>query len=255
MKTAILLVAYGSSNPAARAELDYFEKLCRSRFPRFPLRWAFSSAILRKRLSNSRQKSDSVEKAIMRLHFENFKSIAIQPLQTICGKEHEAVIQSAVRAALSINVKCEIGSPLLSGPQAISEAANALLNELPPERLPDEDVIFMGHGAKHAGAKAYQELDIEISARDRRVHVASMSGPVFLENIMPRLVSPKVWLVPLLSVIGKHALHDMAGDCPDSWKNRIEQGGHSCVPVLKGMAQWNGICEIWLNNLGKMLSV
>lgn len=37
-----------------------------------------------------------------------------------------------------------------------------------------------------------------------------MNGAVSLEDILPRLTSSRVWLMPLLSVVGRHALQDMA---------------------------------------------
>ena len=253
MKTAILLVAYGSSNPGSRAGLAYFENLCRQRFPGLPLRWAYSSALLRQRLAGARQKSDSVEKAIMRLHFENFKAVAIQPLHTIQGREHEAVIHVARKTAYNVSLKCTIGSPLLTDSNSISIMAKALLNVLPAERKQDEDVIFMGHGAKHIASAAYEALDTEISRNDAHIHVASMSGPILLDHILARLSSQKVWLFPLLSVVGRHVLHDMAGNQSNSWKMRIEAKGHKCIAVLQGMAQWDSICNLWLNSLANIL--
>lgn len=250
---AILLVAYGSANPGSRAELESFEKLCRTRFPHYPLRWAFSSATLRSRIAEKRQKSDSVDKAIMRLHFENFKVVAVQPLQTICGREHEAVVQSAITSAKKSGLACLVGSPLLASEAMIKEAAKALLDAIPAERKAHEEVIFMGHGARHEASRAYVDLYREIARLDPNVHVASMSGPISLEDILPRLVSGKVWLFPLLSVAGKHALQDMAGSGHNSWKNRIEQSGNECKAVLRGMAQWPEVSEIWLKSLGRVL--
>ena len=66
-----------------------------------------------------------------------------------------------------------------------------------------------------------------------------MSPPNELETIIPSLVSEVVWLMPLLSVVGKHAINDMAGSAADSWRSRIEAAGRRCNPVLKGIS---GIC-------------
>lgn len=253
MKKAILLVAYGSANPGGRAGLDSFEALCRERFPGHPLRWAFTSAILRSRLAENRKKIDSVEKAIERLHFENFQSVAIQPLQTICGREHEAVLESVQKASEKTGLVCTTGQPLLSGHIPIQKVAEALLEALPPDRKAIEDVIFMGHGAKHSSSAAYVELNAEMTKLDRHVHIASMNGPLFLDGVMQKLSSETVWLFPLLSVVGRHVLHDMAGEHPESWKSRLEKAGHQCLPVLQGMAQWKGVSEIWLDSLAKII--
>lgn len=251
MKKAILLVAHGASNPKGRDGLRNFENLCRERFPGIPQRWAFTSTKLREKLARERQKSDSVRKALMRMYYEHFDSIAIQPLQTINGREYEDVLAAAGNVGREMSINCVVGSPLLSGPGDMPRIASAFLDILPPERQADEDVIFMGHGARHASVALYSCLDSEIQKRDSRVRIGTMSGQNGLEKLLPRLSSRRVWLLPMLSIIGQHALRDMAGANPESWKSRIEGQGHECLAVLRGMAQCAPISEIWLEHLGK----
>ncbi|MBQ7617564.1 MAG: sirohydrochlorin cobaltochelatase, partial [Desulfovibrio sp.] len=42
---------------------------------------------------------------------------------------------------------------------------------------------------------------------------------------------------------------DMAGQSRHSWRSRLEELGHQCVPVLKGTMEHNAIAEIWLEHL------
>ena len=84
---------------------------------------------------------------------------------------------------------------------------------------------------------------------DSRVHVGAMNGAVKLESILPNLASRRVWLMPLLSVVGRHALEDMAGENGHSWRSRIEAQGHQCLPVLMGTAEYADVAEIWLRHL------
>ncbi|WP_300951933.1 sirohydrochlorin cobaltochelatase, partial [uncultured Desulfovibrio sp.] len=86
-------------------------------------------------------------------------------------------------------------------------------------------------------------------ALDARVHVGTMGGAMALEYILPRLTSARVWLMPLLSVVGQHALRDMAGDGAQSWRSRIEARHRLCLPVLRGMAEYPGVAGIWLRHL------
>ena len=67
--------------------------------------------------------------------------------------------------------------------------------------------------------------------------------------LLPRLTSRRVWLMPLLSVVGRHTLEDMAGDAPDSWRSRIEAAGHTCAPVVRGTAEYRAFADIWLRHL------
>ena len=270
MKTAILLVAYGTSSPQGRGSLRQFDTWVRERFPGICVRWALSSELLRTRLTRARQKNDSVLKALQRLRLENFTHVAVQPLQIIPGSEHTDVRADADEAGRLDGLHVSIGMPLLACDEDIRAAARAVLAHLPRERRADEDVVLMGHGndrgpgdltlAATAAAfhqadphrqavTAYAALAGAVRALDARVHVGTMSGALELEALLPRLTSRRVWLMPLLSVVGRHTLEDMAGDAPDSWRSRIEAAGHTCAPVVRGTAEYRAFAAIWLRHL------
>ena len=249
MKTAILLVAYGTSSPQGRGSLRQFDAWVRERFPGISVRWALSSELLRTRLTRARQKNDSVLKALRRLRLENFTHVAVQPLQIIPGSEHTDVRADADEAGRLDGLHVSIGRPLLAGDEDIRAAARAMLAHLPQERRPDEDVVLMGHGSRTQAVTAYAALAGAVRALDARVHVGTMSGALELEALLPRLTSRRVWLMPLLSVVGRHTLEDMAGDAPDSWRSRIEAAGHACAPVVRGTAEYRAFADIWLRHL------
>lgn len=248
MRRAILLIAYGPSSMQGRAALGAFDARARALFPGLPVRWAYSSLLMRRRLAEARQKSDSVSKALQRLRLEKFSSVAVQPLQTICGAEYTQV-RLAAEEADDEGFRVRLGMPLLHSDEDVRLAAHAVVRHLPPERLPHEDVILMGHGARHAAASRYQALDTAVQELDTRIHVGVMNGENDLDALLPRLKSPRVWLLPLLSVIGRHAQEDMAGDDALSWRGRIETAGHECTPVLRGLAEYEAFAELWLRHL------
>lgn len=249
MKTAILLVAYGTSSPQGRGSLRQFDAWVRERFPGICVRWALSSELLRTRLTRARQKNDSVLKALRRLCLENFTHVAVQPLQIIPGSEHTDVRADADEAGRLDGLHVSIGTPLLACDEDIRAAAQAVLAHLPEERRADEDVVLMGHGSRKQAVTAYATLAGAVQALDARVHVGTMSGALELEALLPRLTSRRVWLMPLLSVVGRHTLEDMAGDAPDSWRSRIEAAGHTCAPVVRGTAEYRAFADIWLRHL------
>jgi len=83
-----------------------------------------------------------------------------------------------------------------------------------------------------------------------------MSDASALPRILEALCehrSRHVWLLPLLSVIGGHALRDLAGAEERSWKSRFEAAGIACTPVLKGSAEYPGFIRIWLDHLALAL--
>ncbi len=59
----------------------------------------------------------------------------------------------------------------------------------------------------------------------------------------------KAYLIPLMTVAGDHARNDMSGDKEDSWKSILSKAGITSVPVLKGLAEYDNVVEIWIEHL------
>lgn len=251
---AILLIAYGSCNAGGLFALRRFEERVRAGWPGMPVRWAYTSMPIRNRLATQvRLKSDSVTKALRRLALERYGPIAAQPLQIIPATENAGVGVLARGVAEETGVVVSVGTPLLAGEEDMQETQEAVLAHLPAGRLPDEDVVLMGHGAQHVAQARYDELAARLAARDARIHLATMSGDVTLEQVLPRLASRRVWLMPFLAVVGKHTVTDMAGSQPASWKSRIEAAGHECLPVIRGTIEYAGFADIWMRHLAAAL--
>lgn len=252
MRKGILLVGYGASNPESREGLRSFETLCRDRFKNLPVRWAFTSPLVRQRMADHRQKGDSVNKALKRLAYERFRSVAIQPLQTIAGSEYENLKNISNMIAQETGLNCSLGKPLLSTSADIPQIARALYLHIPSDTGSD-DIIFVAHGARHPAGIMYSLLNQHFKTTATRVHICSLSGAPYLEDLLDSLKSKTVWIMPLLSIIGVHALRDMTGNIETSCKQRIEAAGFHCVPILRGMTQSYEISQIWLNNLAYAL--
>ncbi len=253
VKKGILLAAFGPGTPQGQRALALFGAEAERRFPGVPVRWAFTSALLRSRLARERKKADSGRKALEKMLHEGFSHIAVQSLHAIPGEEWEelrAEIQQARQAKPEARV--EIGAPLLASDFDITAAAQAVIRHLPERRLPGEPCVLMGHGARHVAESAYTALAERVAVADPNVHIAVMKGSRTLEEILPLLSKSaprQVWLLPFLALVGTHTLRDMAGPQPDSWKSRIEAQGLSCMPVLKGLVEYNGFNAVWFSHL------
>jgi len=254
MKHGILLVAFGTSSSQGDVSLKFFDLKVRSLFPTIPVRWAFTSVLLREKLVKGRKKTDSVCKALEKMYYEKFTHVAIQPLQIIQGNEHECLDEDVKSLNDGTKVFTRIGRPLLATDNDIHITATAVLEHLPKERLSCEPVILMGHGAKHKAALSYEKLGKILQTKDPLVYVGTMDGKVSLEHIIPLLhgkvpENSKVWLMPLLSVVGKHTLKDMAGDNSSSWRSRLDAAGFKCQPIIIGTAEYSAFAQIWLEHL------
>ena len=252
---AILLIAYGSCNAKGLAALRRFEDDVRARYPGLPVRWAYTSPRIRTRLASQvRAKSDSVTKALKRLILERFGPIAAQPLQVVPATENSEVEQLAQAVAEETGTAISVGAPLLSTEEDMASCLEALLAGLPAERLPSEHVVLMGHGARHHAQERYDRLSALLAEREPRIHLATMSGKMTIREIMPKLASHRVWLIPFLSTVGRHAEHDMAGSGPDSWKTLLEEAGHECLPVVQGAIENRALATVWLRHLEEALA-
>lgn len=251
MKHGILLAAFGSGSPQGESTLKLFDAQVRVRFAGMPVRWAFTSWLLRERLARVRKKTDSVKKALQKMWFEKYTHVAVQPLQIIPGNEYAELLAEveAMRGERGFAVAVA-GAPLLATEADVAAAAAAVMRHLPAERRCGDPVVLMGHGARHEAVARYGDLARAVYAHDPHVHVGTMNGATTLEDILPRLErGQRVWLMPLLSVVGRHALNDMAGSAAHSWRSRIEAQGCTCEPVLKGTAEYAGFIDIWLDHL------
>lgn len=285
-RKGILLVAFGSSTPVGNTTLAAFENHVRQNFPQTSIRWAFTSAHMRTRLTKAKKKIDSVEKALKRMQFEKITHIVVQPLHIIPGVEFDNLRQEIADVNATSDMHIALGKPLLFNKKTIGKAAEALLFHLPEDREAHEPVICMGHGSWHRGSLGYAAFNRAITETDPNVYIGTLEGKLSLESIIKKLrknytpasgslaqnniqpdlatddiaknlpeqnfidASPKrVWLLPLLSVIGHHALSDMAANTPHSWKSQLEKAGYECVTVLKGTAEYKKFIVIWTEHI------
>jgi sirohydrochlorin cobaltochelatase len=254
MKKGILLVAFGSSIPEAQAAFKNIEKKAREAFPDVPIRWAFTSHIIRHKLAKQGTALDSPEMALARMMDEGFTHVAVQSLHTIGGEEFHALRRNA--GAFSDMAggfeRIVVGYPLMSRDADMAKTAAALLAIIPGERKKDEAVVFMGHGTHHPSNAFYAALMYRIQQTDPNVYVGGVEGYPEIQDIKACLLKKsvkKAYLLPFMSVAGDHARNDMAGDEADSWKGILTKAGITCVPILKGTAEYDPVVRIWMEHL------
>lgn len=254
MKQAILLAAYGAGGVQGAQTLQPFEQMVRRAFPQASIRWAFTSMVMRTRLAAARKKADSITKALCRLGFEKYTHVTVQSLHMIPGQEYESLLEE-IKAAASCGAPARIstGTPLLHSQEDIELAARGLFASRPEGRRPDEAVIWVGHGTKHEGGNAYKRLTEAVQKLDENIFIGTLAGDgQGPEGMLPLLAErglKKAWLMPLLSVVGKHAAEDIAGAGPESWRGAFESAGLSCRAVLRGAIEYPDIANIWMKHL------
>ena len=276
MKVGLLLVAYGSASFKGSSALRSMQEYAAQRFG-LPVRWAYTSETMRCRLARSRTKSDSVFKALSRMRYERFTHVAVQSLHIIPGGEYGTVLSECAHAAADLGMHIQTGPPLLSSPDgqeasSLQNIAELLVRHISDARATDEPVVYMAHGTRKECAPLYDELATIVHALDPLVFIAAMirkingasvtHAPALPDDelgaLLPILQSctplgKRVWLMPLLSLVGRHATEDMAGDSAASWKNRISKAGLLCSVELKGLADDMSFVSLWLDRVDASL--
>ena len=253
-KKGILLVAFGSTVPEARAGLDHVETRAKERFPGLEIRWAYSSRIVREKLAREGLVFDSPAMALARMMDDGFTHVAVQSLQTIPGEEFHA-LQKTVQAFSGLPKGMDsvtLGLPLLAEPADVEACAKAIASTVPAERKPGEALILMGHGTHHPANIYYPGLQYSLDRLDPLILIGTVEGTPSLEDVrrvLARHKVAKVYLQPFMAVSGDHAVNDMAGDEEDSWKSVLTRDGLTCVPILRGTAESPVFVEIWLDHL------
>ena len=126
-KVGILLVAFGSREDSAQVSFENIDKKVKSAYPGIPVRWAYTSVIIRNKLAKQGKLLDSPEVALAKLMDEGFTHVAIQSLHTIGGKEYHDLRRTVSAFKMMGGFqRVVLGYPLLSTQEDKQGAVNAI---------------------------------------------------------------------------------------------------------------------------------
>jgi sirohydrochlorin cobaltochelatase len=257
-KVGILLVAFGSSEPSAQVSFENIDKNTKAAYPGIPIRWAYTSHIIRKKLAKQGKYLDSPEVALAKMQDEGFTHVAVQSLHTIGGAEyHELRRTVGAFKVMGGFQRVILGYPMLATQEDMQRAVDAILKTIPSNRKENEAVVLMGHGTHHPSNAFYAALMFQLQLKDPNIFVGTVEGYPGVDLIVELLHKKKIkkaYLMPFMSVAGDHAKNDMAGDDNDSWKSIFNQAGIQCIPILKGTAEYDDFVDIWVDHLKGPLS-
>ncbi len=257
-KVAILLVAFGSSIPSAQVSFENIDKKVKSAYPALPVRWAYTSHIIRKKLAKQGKYLDSPEVALAKMQDEGFTHVAVQSLHTIGGAEYHDLRRTVgAFQVMGGFQRIILGYPLLATQDDMQRAVDAVIKAIPEDRQRNDAVVLMGHGTHHPSNAFYAALMFQLQLKDPNIFVGTVEGYPEIDNIKEWLLKKKIkkaYLMPFMSVAGDHAKNDMAGDEDDSWKSVLTKAGITCVPILRGTAEYDSFVDIWVSHIKGPLS-
>jgi sirohydrochlorin cobaltochelatase len=257
-KVGILLVAFGSSEASAQVSFENIEKKVIAAFPGIPVRWAYTSHIIREKLAKQGKILDSPASALAKMQDDNFTHVAVQSLHTIAGEEYHDVRRIVgAFSAMGEFQRVILGYPLMSTQADMERIVDAILKTIPPDRQKSEAVVLMGHGTHHPSNAFYAALMFQIQLKDPNIFVGTVEGYPHVDLIKDLVLQKKIkkaYLMPFMSVAGDHAKNDMAGEEGDSWKSIFTGAGIDCVPILRGTAEYDNFVAIWVDHIRGPLS-
>lgn len=257
-KIGILLVAFGSSEASAQVSFENIDRKVKAAYPGIPVRWAYTSHIIRAKLAKQGKPLDSPAVALAKMQDEKFTDVAVQSLHTIGGAEYHD-LRRIVESFKTMGAfqRIILGYPLMATQEDMERVVDAILKTIPTSRKTNEAVVLMGHGTHHPSNAFYAALMFQLQLQDPNIFVGTVEGYPGIDlitTLMQQKKIKKVYLMPFMSVAGDHAKNDMAGPEDDSWKSILTKAGFTCETVLKGTAEYDDFVDIWVDHVGVPLS-
>jgi len=256
----IVLAPYGTLFPPALATYDQIKSAYEHTFPGSPVRLAFTSNLMRKRLQeNAGIRVPSLPAALEELCEQGSKRVVVQSLQIVPGGEfHQlaALVQELKGRAPAFS-RLEVGLPLLSSLpdcRRVSSLLSALCSCSGPAYRQDpekEAMLLAGHGTGHPADALYSLMSDVLKKEHQNIFLGTMEGFCRLAAILPELRGCGVRVVRLmlfLLVAGGHAENDIFGLPPGSWKSILEEEGYEVVADRRGLGERAEIVSLFLEH-------
>jgi sirohydrochlorin cobaltochelatase len=255
---AILVVSFGTSyNDSREATIGAIERAIAAAYPDDDVRRAFTSqTIIDKLKARDGLEIDNVEQAMERLVADGIGTLVVQPTLVMNGKEYDEM-RAAVAPFEAQFASLKFGQPLLISDADYTDLAAAIATETASYAAPGTAIVYMGHGTEAASNSAYTQLqDVLTAAGMNDYFVGTVEAEPDLEAVMTAVAAvdaSKVVLFPLMIVAGDHATNDMAGDEEGSWKTEFKAKGYEVEPVLKGLGEYPGVQQLFVEHVGAAL--
>jgi sirohydrochlorin cobaltochelatase len=269
VRTAILFAIAGSTCHSARQVLERINAAATLRFPGVEPRWCFTSAPIRRKLTAQGIPAPDPTEALAALQAEGFTRIAVIPLHLTDGMEFRelAEVVTAWQNRAGHAPQLALGAPLLTSDAAWQQALRMILAALyalpqPPPATPDATtphrMVLVAHGSTDpCGSQTLQHAAELCRTVDPRLMLGMLLGQPDQAQVVRRCQEAgvrTVWLVPCLALPGFSAQNEIAGTDETSWASALRRAGLDVVPIVRGLAEYDGIVQLWLDSAAQILT-
>lgn len=255
-RAAVLLAAHGSSHPGARAALMRFAGSVAATHPGLPVRLAYTAYPLHGNRPEPPEPA-SLALALESLYRSGMGRLAILSLHVLAGDEFDRMAHILDAHAARRGAELRLAGPLLRDRADVAAVAGALAACLPPDMEAGQAMVFVGHGTSHRARELYLALAQAASGLDPRLFLGVLEAegpddPLHVEALAGVLKNRgvrRVLLAPFMTVSGRHAAKDLAGDAAASWRSRLAARGLACRTDLAGLVERGAFIRLWLDKL------
>lgn len=255
MREGLIVVSFGTAVERARQEeIRPVEEALLSQAPGLYGLTAYTSPTIRRILARRGETVLSLEEAIQAQAEAGTERLYLLPTHLLPGWEYDKISALAAEARERF-AQVELAPPLMGDTEFVRLLAQGVAERFP--RRPGQAVVLLGHGTDHPGNLVYPAVQgvLHMSGREDML-VGTVEGWPDLDAVLEQLTKrgdSRVLLAPLMLVAGTHALEDMAGPEPDSWKNRLEAAGYTVETVFQGLGALPRVQALYRERLARLL--
>ncbi len=259
-KQGIIFAAAGSSCPEAQTTFDRIGRQAALRFPHVGVRWAFTSSGVRRKLDQQGRHMADPAEALSAMQEEGFTRVAVTSLHMTDGMEYSelSAIVDSFKNGTGPLTKVTLGPALMADADNWRQTLSSVLEALPVRKV-NEAVVLVAHGSLDPRAVATFADAIAVCRQvDPALFLGMILGSPSQKDILEECRVAgirKVWLIPCLVAVGLSVQDVIMGSGEESWKSCFERAGITCVPVFKGLGDYDGIVDVWMNQSRRLLEV
>ena len=255
----LLVTSFGTSyNDNRDLSIGSIEQKLQAAYPDYEVRRAFTSQIIIDKLKKRDGIAiDNVTEAMDRLVSDGVREVVVQPTHVMSGFEYDDVVAEVTPYADKFD-SFKVGSPLLVSDADYDEVVSIITGETKDYDAEGTAVVFMGHGTEHEANATYAKLQQHLTAAGYgNYFIGTVEATPSLDDVLALVQdsgAKKVVLLPLMIVAGDHANSDMAGDDEGSWKSAFGRAGFEVECVLRGLGQYEGIQDMFVEHVGALIA-
>lgn len=266
----ILVVSFGTSYNSSRVQdIRSVEDAMAAAFPDWSVRRAFTSQRILSHIRAREQETiDNMTQALERAAANGVRKLVLQPTHLMCGTEYDAM-EKVLEGYRNRFEKVAVAQPLL-GEVCLNADKEAVARAVVADAAADGGfaniadaahrgtaLVLLGHGTAHGAQVSYSQMQIQMEKLGYgNVFVGTVDGRpegTSCTSILQRVRAAgyrNVILRPLMVVAGGHAIQDMAGAEPDSWRSMFLAAGcfESVVAQLRGLGSIPAIWQIYITH-------